>query len=166
MVDERANCHPAPPSQLVDLVLNILFRQAINAPKGSLHAVYPGKPNHILSLGYAIHTPAIHSAGMGVGDNDRAEYHVLPGALTVPLVNRYPNSHVNTLKSRVWQRLLRVVGDAAMVHLLLGTSVFVPVGGKERGTYYQLSGERFFSFTLLLREGMGGGARGGGWRGD
>jgi len=104
--------------------------------------VYPGKPNHILALGYAIQS----SNG---GSGDHAECHVVLGPLAIPLVNRYPNSHVNMLKSQIWERLLRVIGDRAMFNLLLGTCVFMRVGEEaDRRTYYQLSGEP--SFPLLF----------------
>jgi hypothetical protein len=111
----------------------------MTAPKGSRDAVYPGKPNHILGLGYMVQTKNRDS---------------LPGCNVGPfglrLINNYPNSHVNTLKSQLWERMLRVIGEDSMYKLLLETSIFMRVGEEEdKRMYYQLSGEKFQPFSFL-----------------
>lgn len=49
----------------------------------------------------------------------------------------HPNTTVRTLKGRDWQRLLLLVGDALMLHLLLHASLFVPLAN---GCFLQLAG--------------------------
>jgi hypothetical protein len=102
----------------------------------SKQEIYSGKPNNILCLGYKVQK----------GDRNSLIGCKL-GSLGLPMINSYPNSHVNTLKSQLWDRLLCVIGEEAMFALLLKTSIFIPLaGGKDRQTYYQLCGELYFSF--------------------
>lgn len=110
--------------------MRVLFQRSLSAAPRSRDAVYPGKPNHILGLGCKIQ-------GMR-------------------LLNTYPNSHVNTLKSQLWERLLQVIGMNAMFKLLLETSIFIRLGAaagkKDQMQYYQLSGEFCSGYDLLLRQ--------------
>lgn len=132
--------HPTPPPdrpacqlekiQIVDRVLHILFRRSYISAEDPRHAVFRGRPNHILCLGFT-------------GERRK-------GALFDVHVNKYPNSHVNALKSQKWDRLLQVIGEPAMVALLLETSIFVPLSSAgDRQIYYQLSGKRFNALRFL-----------------
>lgn len=118
-------------SELVDLVLQILFRRSFNSPKGSKAAVFPGRPNHIFALGYVVHSQS---------RNGITGCHV--GPLGIQLLNRYPNSHVITVKSNLWNKLLQLIGDEIMFKLLIDTCIFIPVGEERaKKTYYQLCGK-------------------------
>lgn len=65
------------------------------------------------------------------------------GALeTAQPVSNYPNSHINTLKSQQWERLLVLIGRDRMFKLLLSNSIFLPLGeDKDKMIYYQLCGK-------------------------
>lgn len=63
-------------------------------------------------------------------------------------MNLYPNAHIGTLKSPVWGRLLGIIGDEAMLDLLLNTSIFLQLDGPHgdqydvaKANYYQLAGQ-------------------------
>ncbi|KAA8900825.1 hypothetical protein FN846DRAFT_127446 [Sphaerosporella brunnea] len=120
-----------PQSEVVDLALSILFARSVRASRGSRDAIFPGKPNNILGLGYyMVHTQNRESLKGGQA-----------GPLGFQVVNKYPNSHVNALKSHLWERLLRVIGEGSMFKLLLDTSIFMRVGEEQdKRMYYQLSG--------------------------
>lgn len=62
------------------------------------------------------------------------------GALGIEVVSKFPNSQVNTLKGPLWSRLLQIIEQDAMLHLLLETSLFIPLGDPVRQNYFQLSG--------------------------
>ncbi|KAF8543650.1 hypothetical protein BDD12DRAFT_192287 [Trichophaea hybrida] len=112
---ERGNRQPQP--EIVDVVLQFIFKRSKQQCL---------QPNNILCLGYRI-------------QNEHNKFPVRPGALNIPVFNFYPNSHVNTLKSQLWDRLLYVIGEVAMITLLLKTCIFIPLaGGKDKQTYYQL----------------------------
>lgn len=116
---------------MVDLVLQILFYRSQNAPKASKLAIYPGKPNHILTQGYKLHQ--YHRKSLP-GFN--------PGQLGIQVINTYPNSHVNTIKGPLWGKLLLLIKEDVMLKLLLDTSVFISLGKEEnKNNYYQLCGK-------------------------
>lgn len=120
------------PTQVVDRVLHILFQRSYISAEDPRHAVFRGRPNHILCLGFT-------------GERRKGTH------FGVHMVNKYPNSHVNALKSQKWDRLLQVIGEAAMVALLLETSIFVPsTSAGDRQIYYQLSGKIFDARLSLL----------------
>lgn len=48
-----------------------------------------------------------------------------------------PNTTVCLLKGRDWQRLLLLIGDALMLHVLIHASVFLPLAN---GCYLQVTG--------------------------
>lgn len=49
----------------------------------------------------------------------------------------FPNTTTRLLRGAVWERLLSRVGDALMMHLLLHSSIFVPL---PNGSFLQVSG--------------------------
>lgn len=115
---------------MVDLALQTLFRRSLLSPWAS-RAIYPGKPNNILALGYVTAYKGYQAVkGAGAG----------PAGLDV--VNTYPNAHISTLKTPPWTTLGQIVGDEPMLDLLLNTSVFIQCAGGVEGkeNLYQLIG--------------------------
>ncbi len=107
---------------LVDFAIWLLF----NKTHRHVH-----KPSHLLCQGYQRANAPMQP------NEDHCAVAGIPG-----VVSHYPNSNVNTLKSRKWAHVLDLLGkegDQIMLDLLLECSVFVALdGGKEN--YYQLSG--------------------------
>ncbi|KAL9002381.1 MAG: hypothetical protein Q9188_004680 [Gyalolechia gomerana] len=72
-----------------------------------------------------------------IADDEQIALPGIPG-----LVLHYPNSHVGTLKSRLWSDLLNLLGkdgEQIMLETILECAIYAPVeSGK--GNYYQLSG--------------------------
>ena len=66
----------------------------------------------------------------------------------------HPNTTVRMLKGPDWQRLLLLVGDSLMLHLLAHTSIFVPL---PNGCFLQVSGPAIAQVCLC---GRGEGASG------
>lgn len=94
--------------------------------------MYPGKPNNILAQGYSLNNNRYAGPGFSVGP------------LGIDVVNFYPNTHIGTLKSPMWARLLQIVGDEVILDLLLNTSIFPQLDGNlydvTKANFYQLAG--------------------------
>lgn len=59
-------------------------------------------------------------------------------------MNFYPNTHVTTLKSKLWAGIFKIIGEEPMLDLLLNTSIFVKLdegNDVSKSNYYQLTGE-------------------------
>lgn len=59
-------------------------------------------------------------------------------------MNYYPNTHITTLKSRLWGKVLETIGEEPMLDLLLNTSIFLQLNQENdvsKSNYYQLAGE-------------------------
>jgi len=96
-----------------------------------LEAVYPGKPNNILAQGYR------------TNNNTHSTHKFHAGPLGIDVVNFYPNTHVTTLKSKLWAGIFKIIGEEPMLDLLLNTSIFVKLdegNDVSRSNYYQLAG--------------------------
>lgn len=89
-------------------------------------------PNHVLSFGYSC-----------VQGSRTSLPGIQQGMMGLNIANEYPNSHVNTLRTPVWTRLLDMVGRECMFDLLLRRCVFMPLGPETKRNYYQLSGMNF-----------------------
>jgi telomerase reverse transcriptase len=92
---------------------------------------YTNKPPHIICQGYQ------RSSAARSANQDHGASAGIPG-----LVSRFPNVHVDTLKSPLWADLLRLLGragESAMIDLVLDCGVFIAVNIGQ-GNYYQLSG--------------------------
>lgn len=101
---------PLTPSQIVDFVIWLLF----NRIHPTVH-----KPPHTLCLGY--------QRASSHGENGVT----LSAATGISgLVNLYPNTNVDAVKSQPWVNLLASLGkdgDKFMANLLLECALFVPV---------------------------------------
>ncbi|MCJ1310200.1 hypothetical protein MMC25_003861 [Agyrium rufum] len=121
----RSSSSPTDVSQgeIIDYCVHILFNQE--------YARY-AHPPHVLCNGYE------RSGLQGYGINESGErLHSIPGVHC-----RSRNSHVEAMKSRLWEQLLRLLGkdgDKIMLELILDCGIFVSVAnGKDN--FYQLSG--------------------------
>lgn len=90
-----------------------------------LFARHPrSKPKNILTNGFKLaygFTPKKQRAGI----------------IGVDVETEYPNNYYETVKSKPWQELLKVVGEDAMFDVLMNTNLFSAIG---HDNYYQLAG--------------------------
>ena len=95
------------------------------------------KPPHTLCHGY-------QRANAQVKGDEQGTLSGIPG-----IVLHYPNSHVGTLRSRVWSEVLNLLGkdgEEIMLDMILECAIYAAVksGG---GNYYQLSGRSVLRYV-------------------
>ncbi|PUU75546.1 hypothetical protein B9Z19DRAFT_338687 [Tuber borchii] len=81
------------------------------------------------------------SAGSRPSTCSQSEFRA--GPLGIDVVNFYPNTHVTTLKSKLWAGVFKIIGEEPMLDLLLNTSIFVKLdegNDVSKSNYYQLAG--------------------------
>ena len=108
--------------ELVDFAVWLLFNK-----------IHPGahRPPHVLCHGIQRTSAAKHN-GLAVGAGSS-----VPG-----LASMFPNEHLERMKSPIWAKILRILGnggDCIMLNLILHCGVFLPLEGSQHNLY-QLSG--------------------------
>lgn len=116
------NKHQLTTTQIVEFAIWQLFSKK-NCPNG--------RTQHLLCQGF--------QKDVSARSIRQEENHIsgIPGVQSV-----YPNSHVTSMKSRLWQQVLLLMGkegERAMIDLILDCGIFLEVGSG-KGIYHQLSG--------------------------